>query len=290
MTMPSDIPLPRRATPGLALSGLALSVLALSGTARADGRKSVVVLEYRAGARGAPNIGLRLAAVLRKHAALDVIDVAEARRRMGARVDAEVARCSGEAMCTGALGEQLGATEVLLVGVSQLGDVVIALQRIDSKRGQAGARLAESMAPDSDPTDDELLSWLRQLFPPEAFRRFGAIQIVTDVAGARISLNGADEGATPLGRPLRVPAPAAYRLRLDKIGYAPFQARIDVLPDATVEVRASLVRDTGPTPWYKRWYVWAIVGGAAAAAGAGIAIYYGTRPDPTVPVYIMLPK
>jgi hypothetical protein len=86
-----------------------------------------------------------------------------------------------------------------------------------------------------------------------------------------------------------VPAPATYRLRLDKVGYAPFQARIDVLPEATVAVHATLVRYSGPTSWYKRWYVWAIVGGAAAAAGAGIAAYYGTRQDSSSLGYIMRP-
>ena len=35
--------------------------------------------------------------------------------------------------------------------------------------------------------------------------------------------------------------------------------------------------EAAPLPWYKRWYVWALVGGVAAAAGAGVAIYYGTR-------------
>jgi hypothetical protein len=32
-----------------------------------------------------------------------------------------------------------------------------------------------------------------------------------------------------------------------------------------------------PTPWYKRWWVWTIVG--AAAIGAGAATYVATRPD-----------
>src|SRR5262249_34162518 len=157
---------------------VSLLILVASATGWAESKKTVAVLEYRAGARGATNIGLRLANQLKAQSSLSVIDLPEARRRMGARIDAEVARCSGEALCIGALGEQLGASEVLLVGVSQLGDVVLALQRIDSRRGQAGARLAESMAPGVEPSDEELLAWLRQLFPPDVFRRFGAIQIV----------------------------------------------------------------------------------------------------------------
>jgi hypothetical protein len=164
--------------------------------------------------------------------------------------------------------------------------VVLAMQRIDSKRGEAGARLAESLPADREPSDADALGWLRQLYPPEAFRRYGAIQIAADLEGARVLLNDEPQGKTPMEQPLQVRAPATYRLRVDKPGYVPFQARIDVLPDATVEVHATLVRETQPVPWFKRWYVWAAVGGAVAVAGAAVAIYYGTRTDETPLGYI----
>jgi hypothetical protein len=264
--------------------GLALLLCATASAQRP--KKVVAVLEYRAGAKGAVGIGDRLARLLKANAAFDIVDPQEARRR-DPRVDAEVAKCSGDAMCVGALGERLGANEVLLVGVSQLGDVVLAMQRIDTRRGEAGARLAESLPPDTEPLDNEVLGWLRQLYPPEAFRRYGAIQVIADVDGAQVSLNGDPAGKTPIGHPLPVRAPASYRLKIDKSGYAPFQAKIDVLPDATVEVRASMQTKNLPTPWYKRWYVWAAVGGAVAIAGASVAIYYGTRTDETPLGYIL---
>jgi hypothetical protein len=258
----------------------------LCSAAWAEPKKTVAVLEYRAGAKGAVGIGERLAKLLKANAAFEIIDAQEARRR-NSRVDAEVAKCGGDAMCVGAVGERMGADEVLLIGVSQLGDVVLAMQRIDSRRGEAGARLAESLPPDSEPSDDEVLGWLRQLYPPEAFRRYGAIQVVADVDGAQVSLNNDAVGKTPIGHPLQVRAPASYRLRIEKPGYAPFQAKIDVLPDATVEVRASLQTKVGPQAWYKRWYVWAAIGGAVAITGASLAIYYGTRQEETPLGYII---
>jgi hypothetical protein len=262
---------------------IVLAVVTLAGLARADTapRKTVAVLEYRAGSRGAIGIGERLARLLSANAAFDVIDPQDARRRGGSRIDGEVARCGGEAQCVGALGERLGASEVLLVGVSQLGDVVLALQRIDARKREAGGRLAEALAPGKEPTDEEVLGWLRQLYPPEAFRRWGNIQVMADVDGAEVSLNGQAEGRTPIGHPLQMRAPATYRVRLDKNGYVPFQARIDLLPDASVEVRATLVREAQPVAWYKRWYVWAAIGGALAVTGGALALYYGTRVDET---------
>jgi hypothetical protein len=266
-----------------------IALLVFSSTAIAQ-HKTVAVLEYRAGARGAAGIGERLARLLAANAALQVISPVDARRRAGPKIDAEVARCSGEAMCIGALGEQLGAQEVLLVGVSQLGDVVLAMQRIDARKGEAGARLAESLPADTEPTDDEMLGWLRQLFPPDVFKRYGAIKIVTDVSGATVELNGESQGKTPIEEPVKVRAPATYKVKVAKPGYVTFQAGIDVLPDATVEVRATLVQSEGKVPWYKRWYVWAAVGGAIAIAGAGVAIYYGTRVDSTPMGFIVNPR
>lgn len=268
---------------------VAAMVMLCAVVAHADEKRTVAVLEYRAGARGARDIGERLAQLLRDTAELNVIDLQAARRKMP-RVDSEVAKCGGEAMCVGAIGEQLGANEVLLVGVSQLGDVIIALQRIDAKRGEAGARLAESLPADKEITDEQALGWLRQLFPPETFNRFGTIAVDADQAGAAVSFNGNAAGKTPLPQPVKVRAPATYKLKVEKSGFVPFQARVDVLPDANVEVHATLVRESREVPWYKKWYVWAIVGGAVAAGGAATAIYFGTRTDPTPLGYIQRPS
>lgn len=263
-------------------------LVGMVGAARGEERRTVTVLEYRAGARGARDIGMRLARLLRETAALNVIDAQEARRKLP-RVDSEVAKCGGEAMCVGAIGEQLGANEVLLVGVSQLGDVIIALQRIDAKRGEAGARLAESLPADKEISDEEALGWLRQLFPPETFNRFGSIAVDADQAGAAVSLNGEAAGKTPLGAPVKVRAPATYKLEVRKGGFVPFQARVDVVPDANVEVHATLVKESREVPWFKRWYVWAAIGGALAAGGAATAIYFGTRTETTPLGYVQRP-
>jgi hypothetical protein len=267
-----------------------VSLLAFCGSAgHADPRRKVAVLEYRAGSRGAPDVGARLAAELARLSSYEVMEPAEARRRLGPGLDADVARCAGAAPCVAAIAVRLGADEALLVGVSQLGDVVLALQRVDAKRALAVARLAESLPAEKSPEAGALDEWLHQLFPDDAFRRYGSIRVVSDVNGAKITLNGTAHGTTPNAEGLRVPAPGTYRVRLDKAGYVPFQARIDVPPDAVVEVRAILSRESGSTLWYKRWYVWAVVGGAAAATGAGLAAYYGTRVDQTPHGFLLPP-
>ena len=275
-----------------ALARLLLAALALAtSTALAEGpaRRTVAVLEYRAGAGGLQGVGERLAARLAHAAALQVLGPQECRRRAGAGIDADLARCAGAASCTGRLGRLIGAQEVLLVGVSQLGDLVLAIQRIDAGSGVVLGRLATSLSASEEPSDEQLLGWLQQLFPPDAFLRFGTIKILANLDGAQVRIDGAERGRTPLKEPLAVSAPAEHHVLIDKPGFVPFDARLDVPPDATVEVRAQLVSKAEQPPWYKRWYVWAVIGGAAVVAGAGVAIYYGTRVDPTPVGYIRLP-
>ena len=62
--------------------------------------------------------------------------------------------CAGDAVCIGAIGARLGTDEVLLVGVSELGDVIFTLQRIKSGDGTVDGRVAEALA-------------LRKAFPQE---------------------------------------------------------------------------------------------------------------------------
>jgi hypothetical protein len=258
---------------------LVVALCAPAAAARAAGRRSVAVLEHRAGVEAAQGIAERLAARLAKSASLAVVDPQEARRR-DPHVDAELARCAGQAACVARIGATLEVDEVLLVAVSQLGDVVLNLQHIDvEERGVAG-QLSEVLAPEGEPPDGKLDDWLHALFPPEVFKRWGFIAVSANVDGARVQINGQERGLTPLAAKVRVLAARGYRVTVEKSGYAPFAARIDVVPDASVEVRAELQAREGGVPWYKRWYVWAIVGGGlAAGAGIGVGLWLGTRPD-----------
>ncbi len=203
----------------------------------------------------------------------------EARRRF-APADAQVGRCANDAACLARLGTALEVDEILLVGLSKLGDVVMALQRIDVESATVTAQLTEVLPDDGALSDDRLGGWLKRLFPPAVFKRYGFIVVTANVAGADVTINGQSKGETPLDGKLKVLAPRSYRVELHKPDFAPFAARIDVPPDATVEVRAELGRAAAPTPWYKRWYPWAIFGGVVAA-GAAVSLVFALQPDQT---------
>jgi hypothetical protein len=245
-------------------------------------KRAVVVLEYRAGSPDLPAVDQRVAGILRKKTSLSVIDAEDARRRYGRNLDRKVGTCAGEAQCIAEIGQKLEASEVVLVGVSQFGDVILTLQRIDVTRGKVITRVAEAMPQGREPDDAELLRYLQRVLPKSDFLRFGVIRIDADVHGARVAIDGKERGKTPI-EPIKVRAPATYAIRLDKAGYVPFRAEVFVPPDAEVKVDPTLARQ-GSDAWYKRWWVLALAGTVAAGGVTAVVLTRQTSDD--IPVVI----
>jgi len=110
---------------------------------------------------------------------------------------------------------------------------------------------------------------------PGAFARSGGIEIVANLAGAKVTVGGQPRGKTPI-EPLKLPAPARYDIRVEKLGYVPFATRIALPPDGEINVTAELSLRGAAPAWYQHWYVLA-GGGLLVAALVGGAVYVGTR-------------
>ncbi len=268
------------------LAVLALGALLALGVddarAGADPKRTLAVFEYRAGSAALPGIDGRVTALLRRHTSLTLIDGDAARKAYGARLDAAVVACAGEADCVAAIGAKVGAVEVLLVGVSEFGDVILTLQRIDVKKRKVAMRIAEALAEDAAPDDDALIGYLKRVMPERDFLQFGTIRITANLVGAEVLLGKDTRGETPID-PIQVRAPATYDIRLTKAGYTPFSARVAVPPDGEVQVDARLTRAGGGGAWYTKWWV-AAIAGVVVAGGVGLG-FLAAQDDPTsVPV------
>jgi hypothetical protein len=235
-------------------------------------KRSVAVLEYRSGVSRSLDITARLVKLLRRKTSLTVIDLAEARRRMGSQVDAAVANCAGNAACMARLGRRLRVNEVLLVGLSQVGDIIVHVSRILTSTRRVAGRAGLTVSPKQRVDSQRLMDLLTRLLPRPAFRRYGAIRVRCNIGDAKVWIGGKFKGRTPLDGPVDVPAPAEYEVRVRHKGYIAFAAKFRVPPDATITVNANLVPINtvrGP-PVYKRWWFWTTVGGSAALIAAGV--------------------
>jgi hypothetical protein len=249
----------------------------------ANPRRAVAVLAFRTGAAELPDIDRRLADILRAKTSLEVIDVIDARRRYGNRLDGDVVGCSGDPDCIARIGRKLGAQDVVLVGVSRFGDVILTLQRIDVQGKGVRGRIAEALAPDATPDVDTLLDYLQRVLPKSDFLRFGVLRIQANIAGAEVVIGGEKRGRTPLA-PLRLPAPERYDIRITKRGYTAFEAATSLPPDGDVVVRATLAQ--AETAWYKRWWVWTLAGTVVVSTAAVVIL----ASDRDVPVTIDVPR
>ncbi len=266
----------------------ALLALGLLAAPAAAAMRTIAVLEYRAGVAEAPEIATAMADALGKLTSHRVVGPGEARLRAGTGLDGEVARCKGDPSCISEIGSRLRCDEVILVGVSQLGDLILAIQRIQVSGGKVLARLADSLNPKVKVGNSHVQSYLRRLLPPSEFKRYGQVVVRTGADGDEVFLDEISRGKTPLP-PLVMPAPGRYSLRVARAGHEDFVARLDVLPEATVEVSARLVRRAAPPRWYQQWWVWALVGGAVAA-GTTATVVTLTRGQDRIPAVIHLDR
>jgi hypothetical protein len=256
-------------------------VLAAAPRAHADPdpKRKISVLEYRAGSSALPGIAARVAAALSRKTSLGVIGQDQTRAIYGDQLDRALVKCAGEAACVARIGQRVGAAEIILVGVSELGDVILTMLRIDVAGHEVTGRVADSLAAGSAPSDDQILGYANRLLPPGDFLRFGVIDITANLAGAAVSIGGTARGLTPL-EALHLPAPASYEIRIEKLGYVPFTTRIALPPDGEIKVEAELVSARRAPAWYQHWYVLAAAGAIVAGAG-GTALYLATRTTTT---------
>lgn len=276
--------------PRLGVFLLAALSLTLALPVQAVTPRRIAVLEYRAGVRAAIGLADDLAEQLAKLTPHHVLTPQDAQRRLGSRLDAQVARCKGDPACIARIGTKLGCDEVLLIGISQLGDVILAMQRIEVSSGRVLTRLADSLSSRRRVSRRVVNRYLRRLLPPDEFKRYGRITIRTEMVGDKIFVDQQLRGRTPL-EPLVVPAPGRYTVRVRRPGHVDFVARLDVLPEATVEVKPTLspVGIVREPKWYQKWWVWALVGGVVAG-GATAAVLSATRSPSDVSAVMRWPS
>lgn len=108
----------------------------------------------------------------------------------------------------------------------------------------------------------------------ERLDRASTLRIISDVVGARVSIDGAFVGQVPLELTL---SPGAHRVRVDKGGYESNESQVVVRRNEWRQVKIDL--ESG-APIYARWWLWTGVGVAAAATTlAIIALTTERAPD-----------
>lgn len=270
-----------------ALAVIALLALGTSAHADPDPKRKVAVLEYRSGSAALPGIAKRLLGEIGKQTSLQLLGPDQTRTMYGDSLDGAIVKCAGDAECIAVIGKKVGAAEVILVGVSELGDVILTMQRIDVPSRSVATRVADSLGPGAIPSEDQISGYLARLLAPGDFVRYGMIDIVANLAGASVTVGGEKRGKTPID-PLKLHAPATYQIRVELDGYVPFTTKVALPPDGEIKVEAELSKRGAGSAWYAKWYI-LVPAGILVAGAAGTAIYFSTRDTSSVPVTVDIP-
>jgi hypothetical protein len=155
--------------------------------------------------------------------------------------------CSGEARCLSDIGRLLGADQIAYGVVSRLSNAYsVELVLIDVPRMADLRRIQVTLeSGDRDRLLDDMRGATVQLVAPA--RYIAALQIETEVVGARVYLDGRYLASTPMNPPVTGLAPGVHQLRVAKPGSAPgpeggkpFDQTVDLRFQRTLVVRADL--------------------------------------------------
>lgn len=195
--------------------------------------------------------------------------------------------CTGEPECLAAIGAKLGVQSMVSGNVGALGDsYVINLKLVDVATEKEVRRVSEPLSG----SPDELIEAVRvaayRLVAPDRLR--GQVQILSDVRGAEVWLDGKKIGVTPMNEPIANLEVGTHRLRITARGYTDFLSDVEVRFQKTTQVIVHLVvaKDPGgatpidpgakprpdPVPWYSSTWGWVAIGAASVLLGVVVGL------------------
>jgi hypothetical protein len=220
---------------------LAAALVLAAGPARAAAPR-VAVVNLDAPPQLA-NMARSVADAFARKAAADgweVVGPAEVERRLGRTAHQSLASCADDAHCLADRGARLGVERIVGGSLAQRGTAYrVALVHADAKSGArlggfereipvAARRLQKDVA-------DAAPSLLKGGEEPT-----GVLRIVTEVAGAEVTVDDAPAGRTPVAKVVR---PGRHKVKVAHPGYADAEATwVDVPPGGIIEHRARLYR------------------------------------------------
>jgi hypothetical protein len=188
--------------------------------------------------------------------------------------------CTASPECLLPLLRAFKAKGVIAGNVGGLADSYVVNLKLVGEDGREIRRVAATLRGSPEELIDEIRVAAVRLVAPEQLT--GAIEILSDVPGATVTIDGKDVGQTPLLGPIDKIAAGVHKVTVTREGFSSFEEEVPVAFEKTqqVVVRQSAVskaaqrrerrRRAGELPIYSHWYVW--TGVAAGAIVTGLLI------------------
>jgi hypothetical protein len=174
-----------------------------------------------------------------------------------------------DASCLAEIGGALGVEKLVVGTVGRLADsYVISLRLVAVKAVKVDNRISESFSGPEDQLIRAVRHAGRRLLGLEV-RETGTLSVTTSLQGAELHVDSAARGKLPM-KPVSDLAAGAHTIRVSKSGYFDWNGDVYVDPGETSALWVEL--KPVPLKWYQRWWVWTIMGSAAATITATTAV------------------
>ncbi len=199
---------------------------------------------------------------------------------MGVGGEEETLRCAEDPVCLGRIGTLIGAEEVVLGALGErAGRYLVNLSRFDVRRARLVHRVFRATPHELGPLISMVGEGARELMRPPP----GAVRITVNVSESELVLDGElVEGPPPRRgrgggpRVVRGLEPGEHVLLVRAEGYDELEQAFQVERGETTELTLGLSRTpievVEERPWYRRWWVWTILGVVVVGAGTATAV------------------
>lgn len=198
-------------------------------------------------------------------------------------------QCEGADACLAAIGKALDSEIIVSGTLASLGeDYVVTLKAVDTATGKSIRRISETLSGEREQLIEAVRVAAYRLLRPEQLR--GAIQVVVNIPGASIFLDGKRVGTSPLRSPLVDLDVREHNLRITHPDFVDFVRKVKVRFQKSSLVRVTLIQPkvvperpaplrqadpvvkARPTPWYATWWFWTVVGVVAVGTGTAVGL------------------
>jgi hypothetical protein len=251
----------RRCSWWIAIGLLALQ-LGLPRAARAGEKIAVLVLgSSEKDTELADNLTEVLIAYVAQHGGFEIAGKEEFRARLGVESEQRTQQCLDDLSCLGRAGVSLGVRRIVAGTVGTRGkQFLFNLNLNNVEQGRVERRVFRLVEGGIEDLIRAVQEASGELFRPQV--EPGKIQVASEPAGARVSIDNAYLGVTPLLSGTLLAGPHAVRVEAD--GRFPWMSRVAVRPGEELQIRLS----PDNLPRRRAWPQYAAYGTAIASAVA----------------------
>jgi hypothetical protein len=183
----------------------------------------------------------------------------------------KLAGCTADPECLAPIARALKSPRIVAGNVGGLADSYVVNLKLVEADGRELRRVTATLRGSQAELIEEIRVAAYRLVAPDRLR--GGIAVLSDVSGAKVELDGAQVGTTPLAQPVANLSIGVHHLKVTRDGFSPFGEDVPVRFEKTTQV---VVRQSATTkvivkePVYRRWWFWTAIGVAAVGVGIGI--------------------